>query len=345
MKAALATLLLILVVTQWTEAAIKCVQGDDGKKAAAVCAGANAEATKCSQPKFVEYTGLSTGVKYACGACAKDATAKCEECTGKTDAGCNTPKETGEDFKCFNWEVNAKGVFEQKTATTCKRLKATAVKCNMPGEKADKSYKILHKGCGPCSAADKTAEKCVECDKAECNKQPILCVQGDGKDMKAKPCKAESGKEAATKCHQAKFIEYTGLAAGQNYGCGECPKDSDAKCKSCTGKTDDACNKKIEVAQDFKCYDYELKSDKLVMKSTAGVCKRLKDTVIKCNMPGKKADKTYKVQKKGCGPCTDADKKAEKCLDCTSDSCNKTSSASTITAFTLSMIATLYILL
>jgi len=336
------------VLVQNGEAAIKCIQGDGSDMTAKVCAGeTDASATKCSQPKFVEYTGLSAGVKYACGACKSGTTATCEDCTGKTDAACNTKKETGADFKCHNWEVNESGAFTMKTAsTTCKRLKATKIMCNMPGDKADKTYKLQNNGCGPCTDADKKAGKCAECDTAECNKTPIKCIQGDGSDTTAKVCATEAGKAPAAKCHQPKFVEFTGLAAGQTYGCGACASDAAAKCKDCTGKTDAACNTKEEVGADFKCYDYELKEEKWAMKKDAVTCKRLKATAIKCNMPGTKADKTYK-HASGCGPCTADDKKANKCAECDKGECNKDekSSASTITALAFPLIATLYTLL
>lgn len=84
------------------------------------------------RPKFVEYTGLSTGVEYKCGACDAGTTATCQDCVAEATA-CNKAKETGTDFKCKDWEwKEADSKFVLKTtSTTCKRLKDTAVKCNM----------------------------------------------------------------------------------------------------------------------------------------------------------------------------------------------------------------------
>ena len=287
-------------------------------------------------------------MNYACGPCASGEGTTCESCDGNANTACNTKKETGADFKCHDYEKDEDGKWIKKSAlTTCQRLKTTtAITCNMPTDKADKTYVHKNKGCGACTPADKTAGKCSECNTAECNVKttPIKCIQGDGSDMTAKVCATEAGKAAPTKCHQAKFIEYTGLAAGQNYGCGACASDATAKCQECVGKTDAACNTKIETGDDFKCYDYELKDDKFSQKKDAVTCKRLKATKIACNMPGTKADKTYKVPNKGCGPCTDADKKANKCAECDKGECNK-SSAYTVTALLLPLLATFYTLL
>jgi len=337
------TLCLVLVTVQQSDALIKCVQGD-GTAAATDCA--DATLTKCHQPKFVEYTGMSTGQTYGCGVCATGTEATCEACTGTADAGCNVKKDTGVEFKCHDYELLEDATkFTPKTAsTTCQRLKATNIMCNMPGPSSDKTYKMQNKGCGPCSAEDKTASKCVECSTAECNKPPIMCVQGTDAAATPKVCAPEAGKAPAAKCHQPKFIEYTGLATGQTYGCGACEAKS-ASCQDCEGNSKTACQKAAETAADFKCYDYEVKEDKQVMKETAVTCKRLKDTAIKCHMPGESADKTFKVHSSGCGPCTAEDLKAKKCAECTTAECNKMSSASTLTAFLVPLLAALYTLL
>lgn len=65
--------------------------------------------------------------------------------------------------------------------------------------------------------------------------------------------------------------------------------------------------------------------------------------------PGSKADTSYTLQNAGCGPCVGADKTAEKCAECDTDSCNKMpepkpSSASTITALLLPLVAFLFTL-
>ena len=82
------------------------------------------------RPKFVEYTGITAGT-YGCGACPGETEGTtCEKCTGSADTACNAVKETGEDFKCKNWELKDDKFVMKEAVTTCKRLKATGVKCN-----------------------------------------------------------------------------------------------------------------------------------------------------------------------------------------------------------------------
>ena len=296
---------------------------------------------------FVQYTGLKDG-NYGCGTCADAGKTKdtdCKECTGDTSAGCNAPVATGTDFNCHTYTINAEKTAFTKTGTaTCKRLAQTTIKCNMPGNVFDNTFTVANGGCGPCDTAAKAANKCAECDTAECNvmPSPIKCVQGDGSDMTAKDCLPAQGETTPTKCSQAKFVEYTGLATGQDYACGACAANSDAKCQDCTGNSNTACNTKIETDENFKCYDYELKEEKLVKKDAAVTCQRLKDTPIKCNMPGSAADKTYTVKNNGCGPCETADKTSKKCADCDEGECN---SAFAVTALLLPLLAALYSLL
>lgn len=345
MKVAVLALSLVFVAVRQSDAAIKCVQGDGNDQAAIACVGDNVDAKKCFQPTFVEYTGMSAGT-YGCGKCAVGTEATCKDCDGETDTACNKKETTGADFKCRDYELNEdKTKFTLKAAsTTCQRLADTVVKCNMPGETFDKVYTVKNMGCGPCSPQDKTDKKCEDCNTADCNKPAspaIKCIQGDG-SKGATVCTTESEKAAPTKCHQPKFTEYTGLAADQTYGCGACGANDPAKCEDCEGKADAACNVKKATDADFKCYDYELKADKWAMKSTAVTCSRMKNTAVKCNMPGKSADKTYEMQNAGCGPCTDADKTATKCAECDKAECNN---ALTISAFILPLLATFYTLL
>jgi len=167
--------LLVLAVCIYSASAkIKCVQGTDGTAAATDCS--KAEDTHCSQPKFVEYTGMSTGVNYACGKCAgdtKDST--CEECTGEATKGCNTPKEVGEDFKCYSYTYNKTSkAFDMSAKTSaCKRLKASAIACNMPKSGADEKTYTLKTGCGNCTKADTS---CEQCSKDSCNKSSAIRV-------------------------------------------------------------------------------------------------------------------------------------------------------------------------
>lgn len=347
MKVALVTLCLVLVAVHQSDAQrVTCVQGDGTDTTPKDCAEGF---SKCYQPKFVEYTGMSAGMEYGCGECETKDVAICEDCAGQTNDACNIPKETGVEFKCHDYELleDATKFTPKKESTTCQRLKATAIMCNMPGN-FDRAYKLKNNGCGPCNVAAKDVNACVECEGAECNKPPappaIMCIQGSDGTAAPTVCATESGKAAAAKCHQPKFIEYTGLATGQTYGCGACDTNN-ANCQDCDGNSKTACQKTAETAADFKCYDYEVKDDKQVMKETAVTCKRLKDTAIKCHMPGESADKTFKVHQSGCGPCTAEDLKAKKCAECTTAECNKMSSASTLTAFLVPLLATLYTLL
>lgn len=162
-------LILFFAVTVYTSEAvvIKCVQGADGSAAPTDCTGDKAEATKCSQPKFVEYTGLSKGVEYGCGGCATEKEGKtCESCTGDS---CNKPKATGADFECRDYEFKTEKWVVKTTNSTCKRLKDTKIMCNMPGSKAAKDTAFANAGCGPCVGESKKNSLCADCDTAKCN--------------------------------------------------------------------------------------------------------------------------------------------------------------------------------
>ena len=54
----------------------------------------------------------------------------CESCTSAADKACNTPKVTGEDFKCKSWEWKVDKFVVKETSTICKRLKDTPTKCH-----------------------------------------------------------------------------------------------------------------------------------------------------------------------------------------------------------------------
>jgi len=159
-------LIVLAICVYSANATIKCMQGDN--KEATDCAAADAKI--CSQPKFTEFTGLATGVNYACGPCAgetKDLT--CEECTGKADAACNTPKTAGADFKCYAYTYNAtsKAFVMSTAAAACKRLEKTAIACNMPKSDATMTTYTLKTGCGNCTTKDTACESCA---KDSCNK-------------------------------------------------------------------------------------------------------------------------------------------------------------------------------
>ena len=82
-----------------------------------------------------------------------------------------------------------------------------------------------------------------------------------------------------------KFIEYTGFAEDQTYGCGDCPQGSSSKCEECDGNEDTACNTiKQPIGRDFKCANYEYKDDVPIKKDEPVTCKRLEATAMICKM-------------------------------------------------------------
>ena len=149
----------------------------------------------------MEYTGLSSGVQYACGPCEDDTEGKtCETCTGNAETACNTKKATGSSFQCHDYELSEGKFVMKDEVTTCHRFDFTALKCNMPGRVTDESHEVKYAGCGGCVYADKEAGKCADCDTERCNKKPIKCVQGDGSEMTPKDCVED--KASATHCSQ-----------------------------------------------------------------------------------------------------------------------------------------------
>ena len=81
---------------------------------------------------FKEFTGfVEPKAPYKCGPCdsaTKDQS--CKECVGAAEEACQKFIET-EEFKCKNWEFKD-SKFQLKTeVTTCKKLKDSAIKCNM----------------------------------------------------------------------------------------------------------------------------------------------------------------------------------------------------------------------
>ena len=84
-------------------------------------------------PTFKEYTGFTADIGYGCGAC-KDNTkneGKCQECTADN---CNAPVAVA-DFKCHSYTISEDAgkvtITKTGTATECKRLTSTDLKCNM----------------------------------------------------------------------------------------------------------------------------------------------------------------------------------------------------------------------
>lgn len=170
-------LIVTAAIVYTANCAIKCVQGTNGTAEATACA--TASETKCSGPKFVEYTGLSTGVNYACGACAGETGGvTCQECTGTdTTTGCNKAVDTGADFKChkYTYDTETKAFKKADALETCKRLKDTAIKCNMPKTNATQTTYTSTSGCGACKTAD-TETHCEACTTDSCNKSSAIRV-------------------------------------------------------------------------------------------------------------------------------------------------------------------------
>jgi len=336
-----------------TTEALKCHTGD-GTKAASDCTG---EDDKCSGPTFTEYTGLAAGVTYGCGDCkgTTKADGKCAEC--KTDA-CNAPKATAADFTCHSYTVeeNKDGVVSitKGAATTCKRLAATSIACNMPTPTSKKTTYTSVSGCGPCKKGEKSGSTCAECTTDSCNVMAeIKCVQGDG-SAAAAACPL-----TATKCYMPKFVGFTGFASGVKYGCGECPKGTTAEtCETCDEKAADGCNKKKETGADFECnnWSFDDATKKFKPAETKTTCKRLKETKIACNMPSDSATKEKYTSKSTCGPCEKGEKD-KGCKECDKALCNKAAEkegekkedtkkdgATSVTALLLPLLAMVYTL-
>lgn len=182
---------LFLAVAVSSSEAIKCFEGrGDGVKLAEC---PSAESTKCSGPKFYEYTGVSSNAPYSCGPCPAAQEGKvCETCTGDS---CNKPHETGEDFKCKYWEYREAKWSVTERATVCKRLKSTMIMCNMPTAATGKYYKIENSGCGPCLAAEKAKGTCQDCNSPECNR----AFDEEKEDEKKEDEKKEDEKEDSDK--------------------------------------------------------------------------------------------------------------------------------------------------
>lgn len=158
-------LIVLAVVSFAAGAKIKCMVGTKETE----CADG---ITKCSGPLFKEYTGIvDAKVTYACNKCAGETKGKtCEECTGSATAACNKAKEVGVDFSCYKYSYNdtAKAFAAAANATVCKRLKATAISCNMPKVNATKTTYTSTSGCGNCTKSD---THCETCTKDKCNKK------------------------------------------------------------------------------------------------------------------------------------------------------------------------------
>jgi len=148
--------------------------------------------------------------------------------------------------------------------------------------------------------------------------------------------------EGVTKCTSPIFAEYTGMT--QKYGCGACPTGTkDDTCAECPAEDAKGCNAlvtKPEGAKTFKCFShtYNSTAKKWTAGKDAGTCNAKKDTDIKCNSPGAKAPADYEQPGKGCGPCIEADKTAEKCSECTKESCNSASTLAFVLAPLMAVI-------
>jgi len=206
--------------------------------------------------------------------------------------------------------------------------------------------------CGKCNSAnDNTCTDCLigaagdNCNAPKADRHTYKCT-----NFKYDATKKEFVADAAkTTCHAEKDTKKVCNSNGEkadnayvtkNKGCGPCVSTDKTgnKCVECEG---DDCNDPNKIT--YKCtnFKYDATKKDFVADAAKTTCNAKKDAKKMCNSNGKKADKDYVAKNSGCGPCSDADKKADKCVECEGDDCN---SAATITAFLLPMLALFYTL-
>ena len=73
----------------------------------------------------------------------------------------------------------------------------------------------------------------------------------------------------------------TGITV-QDYACGACLDDTEAKCETCEGAE---CNKELVKADDFMCdtFTFETASSSFKAAKKQQACKAVKDGTNKCN--------------------------------------------------------------
>lgn len=166
-----------------------------------------------------------------------------------------------------------------------------------------------------------------------CVANTLKCIQTDNED-------ATECLDGSDTCRQPIFVNYTGFAKG-SYNCGKCEADI-KEAGLCTECDTDGCNIPAEVGLNFECYNYAWNNDKeWIQQTNCTTCHRLKNTAVKCNMPGTAADADYSFPHNGCGPCAD-DAANNTCVECDTEKCNKESSATIFTATLLPLIAVIY---
>lgn len=150
----------------------------------------------------------------------------------------------------------------------------------------------------------------VSCSEA------IRCLQGRRDEVEIGICPS-----SVTQCSGPKFIEYTGVSPYAPYACGPCPSTLEGRiCETCTG---DSCNTPQEAGEDFKCRSWQFREGKWSVAERGVTCKRLKSTMIMCNMPTAETTADYKIPSHGCGPCYAAEKARGTCKDCNTPECNR----------------------
>ena len=284
---------------------------------------------------FVEFAGISSQA-YGCGVCGDAKNKTCKECAVVDGANpCNTavlaPAEA-KTFECYGYKYDAdsKSFKVAKTANTCHAMKSTLVRCNSPGKKADAAYVQSSQGCGFCPVGTLDAETCKECELTGCNRGEKKCNKGTDKNsLTEEVC----SKEVST-CTSPIFVEFAGISS-QAYGCGVCGEAKNKTCKECA-VVDGAnpCNTAVLApaeAKTFECYGYKYDADSKSFKvaKTATTCHALKSTLVRCNIPGEKADATYEQSNGGCGFCPVGTLDAETCKECDKTGCNNSSNNNT----------------
>ena len=133
--------------------------------------------------------------------------------------------------------------------------------------------------------------------------------------------------EEVSTCTSPMFVEYTGMSS-QAYGCGVCGDAKDRTCKECTAEDGaDPCNMAVSAPADaktFECYayTYDAGAKKFNAAKTPTTCHAKKDTAVKCNSPGEKAEAAYRQENGGCGSCAVGTVDEEICWQCNGTGCN-----------------------
>lgn len=312
--------------------------------------------TYCKGPTFTDYDGYSAQ-QYECGQCA-NTDSDCEHCDtlseGENCKSPTTPTVETDTFMChaYSWDATTTKFTKNADKSTCTKKTTSPISCTMPGRNATESAHYTSvTGCGTCSVADKDARHCEDCTTDSCNEQqPIKCFQAT--TLAENTVATDCTDIATNKCSMPKFIEYSGLAAGQDYACGACDSDTSETCEDCDGSSGSGCNKAV-AGEAFNCYDYTASAAAIAEKwaedkcdddenadatkcasHIAAIqqsdlsCKRMEGTDAECNHPianGDAAKWSALITSAGqstCGPCPVEETAIKVCKTCTGASCN-----------------------